>query len=384
MMSFFLLAGLLIQFIDGVQSDNSEIRSAVIRSNGDSRGNVEITSDGQTEEIRSAVIRSHGDSRGNVEITSDGQTEDSASTLLSTISSGLPADIDAWEKKMEARMQQESNQSDFLAAQDGSNKIRMVLGIPSCPGDERIRDVIRRTWAKRPGACLMNLDVCSAGVTPWNGITPLNSEEPFLVDNLCTATVVFFVGNGATASLDRDILTLKVPDGKICYGQNKDKKDERNFHSLTKKVYEFFTYANAHLTRWATHIARVDEDYFPALHHIIPQMAKLDNAGASRQYIGRMMSSHHCNNRMVDVEHNPKRESESFCVYGQFFALSSPLLQDLMSQSGRQYWGDVIDHPDLEDRDIGRTISRFARQPGVHITTFTAEQERIAFPDIIG
>jgi len=346
MMSFFLIAGLLVQSIDGVQSDNSEIQRA--------------------------VIRSHGDSRGHVEITSDGQTEDSASTLLSTVSSGLPADIDAWEQKMEARMQQESNQSDFLAAQDGSNKIRMVLGIPSCPGDERIRNVIRKTWAKRPGACLMN------------GITPKDSEEPFLVDNLCTATVVFFVGNGATASLDRDILTLKVPDGKICYGQNKDKKDERKFNSLTRKVYEFFTYANAHLTRWATHIARVDEDYFPALHHIIPQMAKLDTAGASRQYIGRMMSSHHCNNRMVDVEHNPKRESESFCVYGQFFALSTPLLQDLMSESGRQYWGDVIDHPDLEDRDIGRTISRFARQPGVHITTFTAEQERIAFPDIIG
>jgi len=345
MMSFFLLAGLLVELLHAVQSDNSEIQSAVIRS-----------------QIHSL---------GHVEIASDGKTEDSASTDLSLVSSGLPADIDAWEKKMEARMQMETQQADFLGAQDDTNKIRMVLGIPSCPGDERIRNVIRKTWAKRPGACLMN------GITQRFG-------EPFLVDALCTATIVFFVGNGATASLDGDILTLKVPDGKICYGQNKDKKDERNFHSLTKKVYEYFNYANLHLMDWATHIARVDEDYFPALHHIIPQITKLDSAGNSRQYIGRMMSSHHCSTRMGDVSNNPSRETENFCVYGQFFGLSTQLLKDLMSPSGRQYWGDVLDHPDLEDRDIGRTISRFARQPGVRIATFTAEQELIAFPDIIG
>jgi len=312
-------------------------------------------------------------------VRSDGKTE---VQLSRTVSDGLPADIDAWGKQMELRMQQEEKEPDFMAAQDVSNSIRMVLGIPSCPGDDKVRDIIRNTWAKRPGVCLMN------------GITPKAPDaDLFLVDRPCTATIVFFVGRGedATPRLEGDVLTLAVPDGKICYGQRIDKKEnpneQRNFFSLTRKVYQFFKYSSENFGSWATHIARVDEDYFPAMHKIVPEIIKLDASGNSRMYLGRMMSSHHCWTRFEEIVKDPNT-LENFCVYGQFYALSVKLLQDLVTPNGQQYWGlgdeNVLHHPDIEDRDVGRTISRFVKQEKARILTFSPEQEKTAFPGMIG
>lgn len=226
-------------------------------------------------------------------------------------------------------------------------ELRILLAVPSMPHDERVRNVIRRTWMKMPGVCAMGRD-----------------PKP-----QCTVNVVFVVGDTSIAARNRSDIGDARREGDMLYVATHDgSPHKRDFHALTSKMQSFFKYGgNLH---GVTHVGRVDQDYFPDFHSSLPAVAKIDSKANPRQFLGRKMLSHNCNVPMEDIEynvtHNMPRRGGWYCLYGSYFLLSRQLAKDVTGGS-REFLGKLWWSVDIDDRDLGRAITKYVEETKNHV-----------------
>jgi len=322
-----------------------------------------------------------GEDHGTIDGKTDGNTDGNTT--------GLPADIDSWGADLKKRWEAARNSTSFATGMQNSTGVQILLGVPSCPGDGKVRQFIRDTWGKPEG------EICSI------------SQK----SDKCKVALLFFVGKGYNATpgmavvrkggllggkslhaanslYEDDVLELPVPDGARCYGDgHSGRDDKRDFHSLTMKMFEYFKYASRNF-KWATHIGRVDQDYLPNLHEVIPAIARLGVSPEKHQYLGKRIASHNCATDMSKVETYSKENLKAvasngaYCTYGSMYFLSRKLAEDLVEPRYSIVWDNTTTQPELDDRDVGRTISRFAAFSGKHVETFTKQQEDAMFANM--
>eukprot|EP00931_Biecheleriopsis_adriatica_P066694 TRINITY_DN40984_c0_g1_i1.p1 TRINITY_DN40984_c0_g1~~TRINITY_DN40984_c0_g1_i1.p1 ORF type:complete len:349 (-),score=69.97 TRINITY_DN40984_c0_g1_i1:154-1101(-) len=267
---------------------------------------------------------------------------------------GLPEDIDAWGKKLEKRWAERRESVDLSSWQREASKVKMLIGIPSCPSDVKPRQYIKKTWAQQPGVCLYS--------------------NKAVRDSKCKVLLQFVLGTGnikgsqeVQVRVQGDEVLLAVDDGSKSYGDGRKKAG-------SWKNYNYFKYASRAYP-WATHIGLVDQDFLPPFHSFVPAVAKLGVSPDKYQYLGRSLKGHACFYPMSMIESNAVENhtagKDAFhCVIGLLWLQSRKLAYDITDDKNRNLWGQDDLFFGENDRNWGHVISRFAAQ-GHHVETFT-------------
>eukprot|EP00929_Paragymnodinium_shiwhaense_P089264 TRINITY_DN49440_c0_g1_i1.p1 TRINITY_DN49440_c0_g1~~TRINITY_DN49440_c0_g1_i1.p1 ORF type:complete len:426 (+),score=117.06 TRINITY_DN49440_c0_g1_i1:102-1379(+) len=290
----------------------------------------------------------------------------------------VPADLDAWEKLWRSKMLEEETKTDHFK-EALPKHIKMAVAVMSCPGDERIRDIIRQTWMRQPGVC------------------PLHAASR--EDGSCSMHIVFVVGGGAgEPQLQDDVLKVEAVDGHRCYGE----RNTENFCGLRQKVIAFLRYS-ADNFRWATHVGRVDQDYFPHFRKTLPYMAKKYISQFPFQYLGRRLNGFDCYHSpqeiaeqgrkwpggLVQVKfadgsvHKQKQQFlMAYCVQGSMYFLSRPLAEVLTGPKMTTYLDFTAGDCYHDDQWLGQGIAEFIRITQQHVDVVEDKYNYEAFPGI--
>jgi len=250
--------------------------------------------------------------------------------------------------------------------------LKLIVGVLSCPSDDYARQVIRTTWFNQPGVCTID-----------------KASSPRHFYNDCTVYVVFVIGGVKESYLMRDELFLAVPDGKSSDGGVHVK-----MAAVTRKVSHFLRWASEHYP-WASHIGRVDQDFFPKFHYVLPAIAEKTN---QYQYLGNVMNDSLCTHTMKDVLGNVRsgqfvgiearvrrdeaekekqgrrrrrdeypKEGGCYCLFGPMYFLSRQLAVAITDGSYDKQWNVKNT---LDDQVLGCVVSEFVHRHKVAVDTF--------------
>jgi len=234
--------------------------------------------------------------------------------------------------------------------------LKLIVGVLSCPSDDYARQVIRTTWFNQPGVCTID-----------------KASSPRHFYNDCTVYVVFVIGGVKESYLMRDELFLAVPDGKSSDGGVHVK-----MVAVTRKVSHFLRWASEHYP-WASHIGRVDQDYFPRFHYVLPAIAEKTN---QYQYLGLAMNDSLCTRKMKDVLELVRshrfvgrgKDCNCYCLFGPLYFLSRPLAAAITDGSYDTVW-NITEKGIREDQVVGCVISDFVRRHELEVDTFDDADE---------
>eukprot|EP00929_Paragymnodinium_shiwhaense_P072566 TRINITY_DN36830_c0_g1_i1.p2 TRINITY_DN36830_c0_g1~~TRINITY_DN36830_c0_g1_i1.p2 ORF type:complete len:399 (-),score=71.97 TRINITY_DN36830_c0_g1_i1:37-1233(-) len=293
----------------------------------------------------------------------------------------VPGNLDEFEMKMRKEVGWErKRESNFTKPLPAS--LHIVVGVFSCPGDERVRDIHRISWMQQPGVCGIN-----------DTIKTRQGQR-------CQVHVVFIVGKAARSlsegakhrtgadthvpsRLDGDTLIMETLDGEKCYG----KRENEDFCAFRRKSAGWFEFASQTFP-WATHIGQMDEDYFPSWRKTLPHFSTLK---APYQYIGRTIHGFYCDNSLKEVrEHalqnrlpTTRREriagkpGQFYCTMGPLFFLSTQLARDMTKPGATYFDFNEVDcyHEDIW---VGHSVTEFVVSTGKEVVT-TMENDRVNF-----
>lgn len=271
---------------------------------------------------------------------------------------GLPEDLGPWETHMKTQLEKYKKDTEGKSL---PTELRILLAVPSMPHNEKVRDIIRRTWMKMPGVCAMG-----------------RNAQP-----QCIVNVVFVVGNTSMAERKRSDIGDARLEGDMLYVATRDGSPQRrDFHALLEKMKSFFKYGSN--LPWVTHVARVDQDYFPDFHNSLLKVAKIDPKTNPRQFLGKKMVSHNCNRPMEEIEynvtHNLPRDAGWYCLYGSYFLLSRQLAKDITGGSP-QFLEKIWWSHEIDDRDLGRAITKYVEETKNHVEVLSEELAHMNFAD---
>lgn len=239
------------------------------------------------------------------------------------------------------RMKRERQAPEF--AEPLPTNLRVVMGVMSGPLDMRTQTairVIRTTWMDQPGVCVLDKASPAAG---------------------CVVHVAFVIGTGS----DRVLSMNPVPPNETTL----DKGIVRLDAGPRWTVMPWFRYASRAFP-WATHIVKMDHDFFPHLRRILPTFASPIHHPL--QYLGQQFHSHGCQFRMEDIRTGREKAPRSCCMYGGFYVMSRQLAEKVTPKGG--YWeGHQRWIGSNEDRATGWAVSEYARRTQSHIMTLDAK-----------
>jgi len=254
---------------------------------------------------------------------------------------------------------------------------KSVVGVLSCPTDKYAREVIRKTWMQQPGLCTIDK---ASGAHDGDGcvvyvVFVIGAAQE---TNLAIPDEKSDVGGNVAIHLVNDELFLAIPDGKSDVGGHVRMGDVR------RKAFEFLHWAS-HKYPWASHIGRVDQDYFPRFNYVLPAVAEKRN---TYQYLGVRMKSDLCTASMqevhesvsagrFDIGHNGHPKKGCNCVFGPMYFLSRQLASNI-TDGTYEFWND---HAHLDDQTLGCVVSEFVRRYKVPVDTFDdihTDAERMA------
>lgn len=214
--------------------------------------------------------------------------------------------------------------------------LRVILGVPTIPEDGPYRAVIRDTWMRQP-------QVCGIEMVP----------KP-----TCVIYAGFLFGNATREPILRNgdlHFQLAGPESSLGEG------------TLVHKMFLFWQFTSRTFT-WATHIVRIDTDFYPHFHLMLPSIQKYHAQGRDMEYLGEPIRSHSCGADMSDIQ-AARDQKRDYCLVGALLILSPPLAFAI-SNNFSEYFDAVRNQsrPGNDDRLIGHVVTEFVRRTRMQVT----------------
>lgn len=267
---------------------------------------------------------------------------------------GLPASLTEWTQKWKKLTSEEPTLKN-------SHGFKIAYGMPSPPGDERARDVIRKTWMKLPGICAghKESDNCAVHVFFVIGSTKEGAQW---------STLKSTAGLMEKIKLKGDVLEVPALDGQ----------DAQHRMVLTQTKLFMWLYYAAERFSWATHVVKSDTDYFPHFQHVLTTLnaSRVDSSGKAFQMFGKTIRSHGCNNALADIE---KGIGDRHCVYGHAEYFSRALARRLTRDDFREIWVETG-----EDIAVGVAVTNLVRKKHLHVLGLDPKTSVNTWPEIVG
>lgn len=249
-----------------------------------------------------------------------------------------------WHRFKKAEESGANSQQALSSQNEGAAPIRMVVGVftTSSKKDKPYREVIRKSWWRQPGVCVLDSAAPTAD---------------------CSVYVTFVVGNNGEDTGEENVIILPIP--------------ENMNHGKTRV---WFHHASRSYT-WATHIAKMDMDTYPHLPYMLywtrEQQSKFScsNVFGGRQFTCRAdwCAPAHCG-------YCPGSDFMKFAVndtrcwsymQGGFYFLSRALAEGASVDGG--FWDKESQRCHAEDAVTGHAVHEFASQQKmcVHIVNLS-------------
>lgn len=232
----------------------------------------------------------------------------------------------AWEHKRAADEQ-------FWNLSQTLPKNLLVLGVPTLPSDGPYRAVMRDTWMRHPLVC---------------GIEMVPKPT-------CVIYAGFVFGNATSDPILRNgDLHFQMTGPNTPLGEG----------VLTLKMFLFYQYVSQTFS-WATHIVRMDTDFYPHFHLMLPFIQDYHAKGNEMEYLGEPIPSHGCGGHMSDIQAGRDQKLD-YCAQGALLIMSRPLAFAI-SNNFSEYFDPVCKaNPSSygtggDDRMIGHVVTKFVR-----------------------
>lgn len=217
----------------------------------------------------------------------------------------------------------------------------LVLGVPTLPRDEAYRAVMRDTWMRHPLVCGIEMVPKPTCVIHAGFVFGNATSEPILRNG----DLHFQMPGPEKAAFGRVGQCVSSGDGE---------------GTLTHKMFLFYQYTSKTFT-WASHIVRMDTDFYPHFHLMLPFIQEYHALGREMEYLGKPIVSHSCGARMDDIQ-AARNQTGEYCLTGSLTVLSRPLAFAISNNFSEYYYPACRQFPhSIDDRQIGHVVTRFVR-----------------------
>lgn len=222
--------------------------------------------------------------------------------------------------------------------------LKLVLGVMAMTSQEEIQDAHRATWMKKPGVC------------------PVQQYQ----DVRCRVFPVFVFGSTNRTLANDSVRLESVPEPPAKWDGFKDSKGtegwKRSWWTSQFKTPAWLAYAAANFP-WATHVGKMDSDTFPDIISVMEDLARKPVSVLGHEW------------PVLYGRHFMGGYNGKGGVFGEFYALSSSLLECFLKEDAKKVARSGLIHG--HKTTWGSEWWKYAEDQVLRTTLFYAEENRV-------